>query len=156
MTRPRPTASTEDKSQREVNAGMVARFREMDPQPYVDGSHVLRVVTIPGRVSGEPRPVPIAITKLGDRRYLCSPSRSRDWAANLAAAGRCTVEGDDPADYTATQVDGDEAVTALHTYLGNVVRLRGAGGPNMWPFPKDAPAEEIRDHLDQVAVFRLV
>jgi hypothetical protein len=143
-------------SQREMNALAIARIREIEAQPYVDGSHVLRIVTIRGRVSGEPRPVPIAITKIGDRRYLCSPSRSRDWASNLIAAGRCTVEGDDPGDYRATRVDGDEAVTALHTYLGNVVRLRGTGGPNMWPFPKDAPAEEIREHLDQVAVFRLV
>jgi len=143
-------------SQREMNAMAIARIRDTDPQPYVDGSHVLRVVTIRGRATGESRAAPIAITQIGDRRYLCSPSRRRDWARNLTAAGRCHVEGDDPGDYRATRVDGDEATTALHTYLSNVVRLRGTGGPNMWPFPKDAPAGAIRDHLDHVAVFRLV
>lgn len=139
----------------EINATMAARIRGTDPQPYVEGQHVLRVVEHRGRTTGQPRYVPIAVTQLDGQRYVCSPNRQRDWARNLLASGECRIERDEPDHYQAVLVDADEAVNVVSTYLGNIVRRSGAGGHNFWPFPKDASPEEIRRHTDVIAVFRL-
>ncbi|WHT16666.1 nitroreductase family deazaflavin-dependent oxidoreductase [Crossiella sp. CA-258035] len=137
---------------RERNAMMIAKIRETEPQPCTEGRHVLRVLCVPGRRTGTPREVPLAVTQLDGQRYVCSPSRRRDWTANLLAAGACRIEQDPGRTYRAELVETDIGATVLATYLGNV----RPGGANMWPFPKDAPASVIREHLTEVAVIRLI
>jgi hypothetical protein len=136
---------------RERNQFMIARIRSADaPDPYREGGYVLRVLATPGRVTGQPRSWPIAVVQLHGQRYICAPNRSRDWVRNLLAAGWCTVEGDDPARQAATLTENDAAAEALACYL------RALGRPStMWPFPSDAPAATIREHLNDIAVFRL-
>jgi hypothetical protein len=136
---------------RERNKFMIARIRSADaPDPYREGGYVLRVLSVPGRVSGQPRSWPIAVVQLLGQRYICAPNRHRDWVRNLLAAGWCTVEGDDPARQTATLSQDDDAAQVVAAYLGALGRPSA-----MWPFPSDAPAATIREHLDEIAVFRL-
>jgi hypothetical protein len=152
---PQPQADPSTMNWPEMNAMMTARIRGTDPQPYIEGQHVLRVVEHRGRTTGQPRYVPIAVTQLDGHRYVCSPNRQRDWARNLLASAECTIERDAPSHYRAVLVNADEAVNVVSTYLGNIVRRSGTGGGNFWPFPKDASPEEIRRHTDVIAVFRL-
>jgi hypothetical protein len=135
---------------RAINATMAARIRAAAPQPYAEGSYVLRVVQVRGRNSGEPRAFPIAVTQLGGRRYLCAPNRGRDWVRNLLAARRCLIERDPVQEHRAVLVDGDEAAPVIATYLRKLDRPT-----TLWPFPPEAPVEQIRAHADQLAVFRL-
>lgn len=130
---------------------MIARIRSPDaPAPYREGGYVLRVLTVTGRVTGQDRSWPIAVAQLRGQRYLCAPNRRRDWVRNLLKAGWCTLEGDDPARQTATLTEDDEAAEAVAAYLGALGRTS-----QEWPFPGDAPAATIRQHLAQIAVFRL-
>jgi hypothetical protein len=136
---------------RERNQFMIARIRSADPpDPYREGGYVLRVLSVPGRSTGEPRSWPIAVVQRQGQRYVCAPNRRRDWVRNLLAAGSCTVEGDDPARQAATLSEDDDAAQAVSVYLAAL------GRPStMWPFPSDSPAATIREHLDEIAVFRL-
>jgi hypothetical protein len=135
----------------ERNQFMIARIRSADaPDPYREGAYVLRVLTVPGRVTGEPRSWPIAVVQRGGQHYLCAPNRRRDWVRNLIKAGWCTLEGDDPARQTATLGEDDAAAQAVSVYLGAL----GRASPE-WPFAYDAPAATIRQHLTEIAVFRL-
>lgn len=135
---------------RQFNAMMVERIRAQPPQPYREATPVLRVITVPGRRSGLPRPFPISVTQFNGNRYVCASSRNRDWVRNLTAAGRCRVEGDEPADYTSVLVDVDEAAEVLSRYL----HISGYHADDL-PFDYGAPVEEIRQHIDCTAVFRL-
>lgn len=130
---------------------MIARIRSADaPAPYREGGYVLRVLTVAGRVTGQDRSWPIAVVRLREQRYLCAPNRRRDWVRNLLKSGWCTLEGDDPARQAATLTEDDEAAEAVAAYLGALGRTS-----QEWPFPGDAPATTIRQHLAQIAVFRL-
>lgn len=135
---------------RAINATMIARIRAAQPQEYTEGAYVLRVVHVRGRITGKAHEVPIAVTQVSGRRYLCAPHRARDWVRNLLAAGTCRVERDPVPDQRAALVDGDEAAPVVAAYLRKLEQ------PSVeWPFPSDAPLSEIRAYADQLAVFRL-
>ena len=130
---------------------MIAKIRTAGaPDPYREGGYVLRVLSVPGRVTGQPRSWPIAVVQLRGQRYLCAPNRRREWVRNLLAAGWCTVEGDEHPGQTATLTEDGEAAAAVAAYLGALGRPSA-----MWPFPSDAPAAAIRQHLNEIAVFLL-
>ena len=135
----------------ERNQFMIAKIRSAEaPAPYREGGYVLRVLGVPGRVTGRPHSWPIAVVQHAGQRYLCAPNRRRDWARNLLAAGWCTLEGDDPARQAATLTEDDGAAQAVAAYLGAL----GRTSPE-WPFPGGAPAAVIRQHLNEIAVFQL-
>src|ERR1700678_477421 len=132
----------------ERNEFMMAKIRSTGVAPSQEGGYVLRVLSVPGRVSGLPRSWPIAVVQVGRLHHLCAPNRRRQWVRNLLAAGWCEVEGEDRRDVTLLEDDG--AAEVVSTYL------RALGRPStMWPFPSDAPVSEIRKHLSDIAVFRL-
>jgi hypothetical protein len=81
---------------RERKDAMLARIRGGPLQPHREGGHVLRVLSTPGRRTGEPRTWPIAVIQWQGHHYVCAPNRRRDWVRNLLAAGWCTVEGEQP------------------------------------------------------------
>jgi hypothetical protein len=147
-----PVSSVEDMTPHERNQFMIAKIRSANqPEPYREGAYVLRVLSVPGRVTGQTRSWPIAVVQSLGERYLCAPNRRRDWVRNLLAAGWCTVEGDDPARQTVTLAEDEAAAQAVAAYLGALGRASAE-----WPFPGDAPAAEIHEHLTEIAVFRLV
>jgi hypothetical protein len=136
---------------RERNEFMIKKIRSAEaPDPYAEGGYVLRVLSVPGRVTGRAQWWPIAVVQWHEQRYICAPNRRRDWVRNLLAAGWCAVEGDDPVRHVATLAEDDDAAQAVAAYLGAL------GRPStMWPFPSDAPAATIQGHLPEIAVFRL-
>jgi hypothetical protein len=135
---------------RERNRFMMSKIRTDGPAPYQEGRYVLRVISVPGRRSGEPRPLPIAVPMVAGERYLCAPNRRRDWVLNLLAAGECEIEGDPQPRQRAVLVEDDSAALAVHTYLASLGRPSAE-----WPFATDAPVPEIAEHLAEIAVFRL-
>jgi hypothetical protein len=136
---------------RERKEFMLARLRSADaPDPHREGGYVLRVLSVPGRVTGNTQYWPIAVIQVHGRLYICGPHRQKDWVRNLLAAGWCTVERDDPARHQAVLAEDDDAAEAVAAYLG------GRGRPsNRWPFPSDAPPAVIKGYLGEIAVFRL-
>ena len=137
-------------SARERNQFMMAKIRSDEPAPYHEGKYVLRVVSVPGRKSGEPRPLPIAISMVAGDLYLCAPNRRRDWVRNLLAAGECEVEADPAPRYRAVLLEDGTAATAVHTYLSALGRTSVE-----WPFPAGASVSEITPYVTEIAVFRL-
>jgi deazaflavin-dependent oxidoreductase (nitroreductase family) len=131
---------------------VLARIRAEQVQPHREGGHVLRVLSVPGRRTGQPQTWPIAVIQRDGQHYICAPNRRRDWVRNLLAAGWCTVEGEQPARHDATLVETPEAAEAVAGYLGSLQRRSTSSA---WPFPRDAPPEQVRQHLSEIAVFQL-
>ena len=50
-----------------------------------------RVLSVPGRVSGEIRSTPVNVLVVDGRRYLVSPRGATQWVRNVRAAGGCTL-----------------------------------------------------------------
>jgi deazaflavin-dependent oxidoreductase (nitroreductase family) len=50
-----------------------------------------RVLSVPGRVSGEIRSTPVNVLTVEDRRYLVAPRGRTQWVLNVRAAGTCTL-----------------------------------------------------------------
>jgi deazaflavin-dependent oxidoreductase (nitroreductase family) len=48
----------------------------------------IHVLTVPGRVSGAPRPTPVSPLTVDGRRYVIAGLPQSDWARNARAAGR--------------------------------------------------------------------
>lgn len=51
----------------------------------------IHVLTVPGRVSGEPRATPVSPLTVGGRRYVVAGLPHADWARNARAAGRAEL-----------------------------------------------------------------
>jgi hypothetical protein len=144
-----PRARFTEMSPAERTALMVARINSAPLAPYAEGKYVLRIIEVPGRVSGELRATPIAVVQLDDKRYLCAPNRRRDWVRNLLAAGTCKLAADEP-EYRVSLVDGAEGSPVVRTYLSQLGRVS-----EEWPFPGDSSVEEISKHADTTAVLRI-
>lgn len=50
-----------------------------------------RVLSVPGRVSGEIRSTPVNVLTVADRRYLVAPRGHTQWVLNVRVAGTCTL-----------------------------------------------------------------
>lgn len=50
-----------------------------------------RVLSAPGRVSGEIRSTPVNVLDIDGRRYLVAPRGETHWVRNVRAAGECTL-----------------------------------------------------------------
>lgn len=51
----------------------------------------VRVLTVPGRTSGQPRPAPVSPLTVDGRQYVVAALPQADWARNVRAAGRGTL-----------------------------------------------------------------
>jgi len=49
---------------------------------------VVRVLTVPGRTTGQPRSTPVSLVPLDGRRFIVAPMPQADWVRNARAAGR--------------------------------------------------------------------
>ena len=50
-----------------------------------------RVLSVPGRISGEIRSTPVNLLAIDDRRYLVAPRGEAQWVRNVRAAGGCEL-----------------------------------------------------------------
>jgi deazaflavin-dependent oxidoreductase (nitroreductase family) len=83
------------------------------------GPPFLRLLTVPGRRTGEPRTTPVAPVFGDDRSvWLVAAYGDTAWVRNVRAAGRVELHrGDDRTRYDARELDAVEAVPVLRAYL---------------------------------------
>jgi deazaflavin-dependent oxidoreductase (nitroreductase family) len=75
-----------DRFTRHVFNPVVARFTRWGISLW--GS---RVLSVPGRISGEIRSTPVNVLDVDGRRYLVAPRGETHWVLNVRAAGECTL-----------------------------------------------------------------
>lgn len=78
-----------------------------------------RVLEVRGRVSGEPRRVPVNLLELDGRRYLVSARGEGEWVRNVRAAGGALTlrRGHHCEELHATEVADADKVPVLRAYL---------------------------------------
>jgi deazaflavin-dependent oxidoreductase (nitroreductase family) len=50
-----------------------------------------RVLSVPGRTSGEIRSTPVNVLTVGEQRFLVAPRGETQWVLNVRAAGGCSL-----------------------------------------------------------------
>jgi deazaflavin-dependent oxidoreductase (nitroreductase family) len=115
----------------------------------------VRVLIVPGRRSGEPRPTPVSPLTVDGRRYVVSALPQSDWARNIRAAGRGELAaGRRRTPVTLTEVtDPAEARAVLRAFPREV-----PGGVTFYVrlgLVDQADPDQFEAIADQVAVFRI-
>ena len=90
----------------------------------------MMLLTVPGRVSGQPRSTPVDVFEDDGRRWLVSTHGTGDanWVKNLRAAGRGTLSrGRERFAFTAAELPLDEATTVLTSVVGARTSRRSSG-----------------------------
>lgn len=109
------------------------------------------VLTVPGRVSGEPRSVPVLPFEFGGERYLVAPYGPVDWVKNTRAAGQVQLRrGRRTETATVTELPPAEAAPILKAYVEKVKIVR--------PYFDSAPEAPVESFAAEAAgkpVFRL-
>jgi deazaflavin-dependent oxidoreductase (nitroreductase family) len=82
-----------------------------------------RLVTIPGRKSGLPRTVGLAVLELSGSRWVWAPWGEVHWVRNLRAAGHATItrRGRDE-EVSATELDSAQRLEFFRDVLGPFAR----------------------------------
>ncbi|MFI7601275.1 nitroreductase/quinone reductase family protein [Actinoplanes sp. NPDC049681] len=136
-----------------MNAGIVEQLLTRPADEVTEGSYVLRVLEVRGRITGEPRRVPLGVVQKNGVTYLVSPDPNRDWVRNLTHDPACTLAaGSSTWQCRAGRVAGDEAITVVATYLRAVTTPWAL---QAFPVAPDASRADIEGALDRLAVFRL-
>jgi deazaflavin-dependent oxidoreductase (nitroreductase family) len=77
-----------------------------------------RVLSVPGRVSGEIRSTPVNVLTVDDRRYLVAPRGETQWVLNVRAAGECTLRvGRRTETVRLEELDDQDKPAVLRPYL---------------------------------------
>ena len=77
-----------------------------------------RVLSVPGRVSGEIRSTPVNVLTVDDHRYLVAPRGETQWVLNVRAAGECTLSvGRRVETVDLREVDDADKPEILRSYL---------------------------------------
>jgi deazaflavin-dependent oxidoreductase (nitroreductase family) len=115
----------------------------------------VRVLTLPGRRTGEPRPAPVTPITVDGRRYVIAALPQADWARNARAAGSGELSrGRRRVPVTVHEVD-DPGLR------GNVMRsfpVQAPGGVGFYVrlgLVDGADPEQFAAVADRVAVFEL-
>jgi deazaflavin-dependent oxidoreductase (nitroreductase family) len=82
------------------------------------GPSYLRLLTVTGRRTGQPRTTPVAPVERDGSTWLVSPYGDGDWVRNVRAVGRLELaRGAGRAAYSARELDARDAVPILRAYL---------------------------------------
>ena len=140
---------------RTMGQQMTRRLMAAPAQPLPDPGYALRVLEIAGRRSGAPIDTPIGVLASNGRRFLVSPDASRDWVANLRAAGTATLKASGLTEHIATfELHGRPAAEVVVAYLA-VVTVSWAVAA--FRVPDGTSVEEVEaQHLDRMAVFEVL
>lgn len=115
----------------------------------------IHVLTVPGRVSGAPRPTPVSPLTVDGRRYVIAALPQADWARNARAAGTGVLTyGRRTQSVTLTEVTDPElrraVVRAFPTEVPHGVQFFVRLG-----LVKGGDTDEFAGVADRVAVFEL-
>ena len=116
------------------------------------GIVISKVLTVSGRVSGEPQSTPVTPIEVDGATYLVGPYGDVNWTKNLRAAGAGTLsKRRRSVEFSATEVtDPTEAGTILHRYATKIKLTR----PFFDAQPEDGPEAYARE-ADAHPVFRV-
>jgi deazaflavin-dependent oxidoreductase (nitroreductase family) len=82
------------------------------------GPRFIWLLTVTGRVSGEPRTTPVVPVRGDGQLWVVSPFGTVAWVRNVRAGGRLDLHrGDDRTTYEARELDAADAVAVLRRYL---------------------------------------
>lgn len=82
------------------------------------GPVFMRLLTVTGRVTGEPRTTPVVPVRHDGSVWVVSPFGEVAWVHNVRAAGRLDLHrGDERTTYEARELDVVDAVPVLRAYL---------------------------------------
>jgi deazaflavin-dependent oxidoreductase (nitroreductase family) len=82
------------------------------------GPKFMRLLTVTGRTSGQPRSTPVVPVQTDRGRWLVAPFGEVGWVRNARAAGQVTLRrGRISETLAATEVEVQEAVPVLREYL---------------------------------------
>lgn len=114
----------------------------------------VRVLTVPGRKSGQPRPTPVTPFELNGILYTVAGYPKADWALNARAAGVGTLtRGRTARRVTIVELEPDEARPVLRRFPTDVPR--GVGFYKRSGLVKDGTPEEFEALAGRCPVFRL-
>ena len=109
------------------------------------------LLTVPGRVSGQPRTVPVLPFEYGGARHLVAPYGPVDWVKNTRAAGQVQLRrGRRVTTATVTELAPAEAAPVLKAYVEKVRVVR----PYFDAAP-EAPVDAFAAEAPNKPVFRL-
>ena len=82
------------------------------------GPGFIWLLTVTGRVTGQPRTTPVVPVRRDGKVWAVSPFGTVAWVRNVRTGGRLELDrGDDRTTYDAVELDASEAVPVLRTYL---------------------------------------
>ena len=82
-----------------------------------------RLVTIPGRTTGQPRSAGLAVIPVGGRRWVWAPWGEVNWVRNLRAARRARIDYKGRSEeVTATELDERQRLEFFRDVYGPLVR----------------------------------
>jgi deazaflavin-dependent oxidoreductase (nitroreductase family) len=114
----------------------------------------VRVLTVPGRKSGEPRSTPATPFTLHDELYVVGGYPNADWVANARAAGAGTVtRGRKSQRVSFIELSSDQARPVLRAFPEKVPT--GVGFFKRSGLVKQGTADEFAALAGRCAVFRL-
>jgi deazaflavin-dependent oxidoreductase (nitroreductase family) len=143
MTDPKPPAWL-----RPVNKVLVA----MQKLGVVAGP--VRVLTVPGRKSGEPRSTPATPFTLNDKLYVVGGYPTADWVLNARAAGTGTVTGGRKSEHVSfVELPAELARPVLRAFPKEVPT--GVGFFKRSGLVQQGTADEFEALAGRCAVFRL-
>jgi deazaflavin-dependent oxidoreductase (nitroreductase family) len=114
----------------------------------------VRVLTVPGRKSGEPRSTPATPFTFHDNLYVVGGYPHADWVLNARAAGTGTVtRGRKSEQVSFVELSAEEARPVLRAFPDKVPR--GVGFFKRSGLVRQGTADEFAALAGQCAVFRL-
>jgi deazaflavin-dependent oxidoreductase (nitroreductase family) len=114
------------------------------------GPNVL--LTVPGRKSGLPRTVPVAMIEIDGQRYLQSTYGEVEWVRNLRAAGTGTLRrGRHTEPIQATELTPAEAAPVMRVVVGMIPGMLR----RFYAATPDSPLDTFEREVARHPVFRL-
>ncbi len=112
-----------------------------------------RVLTVPGRSTGEPRSTPVNLLEHDGERYLVAPRGNTQWVRNVRAAGGAQLRvGRRVEEVTLTELPVDDRLPVIRVYLA---RWGWEVGRFVEGLTKDSTDNEVRAVAPGMPVFRV-
>jgi F420H(2)-dependent quinone reductase len=107
----------------------------------------VRLLSVPGRISGRWRSVPVVVLEYGGHRYLIAAYGNTEWSRNLHVAGNGRLSGRGRVEeFTTTEVPAEQRPPLIDAYLQQFGTLPTVASTfRALPDPADHPTFRIAD-----------